>query len=242
MAIDAQNVGSNARQINIIGDPSTASNMASVLPVADGTSLAGKFAQIVAAAGFLLDAGGNFDVAKSSVGITGVAAVSHESLKPTYSVCSTGFTPAATATDFWTLYGSGTKTVRLIRIKIFGFATALANVDISLIRRSAVNTSGTSFAPTILTNDTNNTAVSATVALYSVNPTPGTTVGTVEAGKLNLGSAGLTGNLTFEFGLRNDQQCVLRGTTQGFALNWGGAAVPSGTSLIICAEWTEDAS
>jgi hypothetical protein len=57
-----------------------------------------------------------------------------------------------------------------------------------------------------------------------------------------LGAAGAAGEVVWDFTLRNSKALVLRGTSEGIAINWNGAAVPSGTSLTIEIEWVEDAS
>lgn len=242
MPIDSTQVGPNQRQIMTIGDPITSSNLGSVLPIANGTSTSGLFAPLTQGATLLKNAGNTFDSARSTPGITGVQAVSTEGLKTTYSVGSITFTPAATATDIWTLFGSSTTTVRLLRLEISGIATAAATVEIQLIKRTTADTAGTSASLTPVSHDKNNAAATATVNLYSANPTLGTGAGNVRGGKLNLGAAGAAGLLVWDFGTRNSQGVVLRGVAEGLCLNWNGAAVPSGTLLCISAEFVEDLS
>lgn len=243
MPIDAQGVGANQRQIIINGDPNTAANMQSVLTVADATSLAGLYGSVTAAIGMSRNAAGTFDLNRSVPGIIGIPSVSTEGQKTTYAVGSLGITPAANPTDLWTLIGSGTKTVRLLRLAISGFATAAATIEVQLIRRSAANSGGTSSTPTLVSSDSNNAAATAVVSLYSVNPASlGSTVGNMRAAKLNLGAAGAAGSLIWDFGTRNGQGLVLRGIAQGLAINLVGAAMPSGASFAIDAEFVEDAS
>ncbi len=242
MAIDSQNVGSNSRPINIIGDPVTAANMGAVLGVADGTSMAGKFAQMVESINAILNSGGTYDIARATPGVTGVPLVCIESIKNTYSAGIISLSLAATATDFFTIFGSGTKTVRVTNIEVYGMATAAATVDLQLLRRSTANTSGTSSTPTSILHDTSNAAATAALTIYTANPTLGTSVGLVRASKLNLGAAGSAGSVKWTFGTKNDQALVLRGATQGLCLNWNAQAVPSGTLISTFIEWVEDAS
>lgn len=242
MAIDAQNVGANSRAINIIGDPSAAGNMGAVLPIAAGTSLAGKFGIIVGSTGLVLNSGGTYDPVLATPGIVGVPAISIEGIKNTYSAGITGLNLAATATDFFEIYGSGTKTIRILLIEISGYATAAATNTVQLLKRTTANTSGTSSVPTTTLHDTSNTAATAALKAYTANPTLGTLGGLVRSAKLNLGAVGAAGKISWEFGTRNDQAIVLRGTTQGLVLNWNGAAVPSGDTLDIFISWVEDAS
>jgi len=46
--------------------------------------------------------------------------------------------------------------------------------------------------------------------------------------------------LTTKWFLENSKGLVLRGVAQQYALNWGGAAVPGGTSLAVDWEFTEE--
>lgn len=242
MPIDAASVGANQRQIVVVGDPTTASGQGSVLQLADATNLAGGYGLVVGAVSFVRNASLTYDVARAAPGITGIPAVSTEGTKATYCVGIIGITPAATPTDIVTIYGSGSKTIRVTRIEVSGMATAAATVDLQLIRRSTADTGGTSTNPAAVAHDTNNPGATAVVTLYSANPTLGTGVGTVRGGKLNLGAAGAAGSLIWDFGTRNGQGMVLRTAAQGLAINWNGAAVPSGGVLCASIEWVEDAS
>ena len=241
MPIDSVKVGSNERQIVVVGDPAAASNQQAVQQLTDGMSLVGLSAGLNGAVHLLINPSGLADRMRSAPGATGIAAVNTEGTKTTYSVGLGGFTPAATATDFLSIVGSGTKTVRVTRISISGIATAAATVEIQLIKRSSANTGGTSSAATVVPHDSNDAGATAAVNSYSANPTGlGTTVGTVRAAKLNLGAAGAAGVVEWNFTTRNSKGLVLRGAAQSLNLNWGGAAVPAGTSLTIDVEFTEE--
>src|SRR6266568_992187 len=100
MPIDTVAVGANQRQIIVLGDPSQASQQQSVLTLADATSLSGKYAAVCGGVPWLLNASGLFDQQRSAIGTTGIAAVSTESSKTTYSNGIIAFTPVATPTDF----------------------------------------------------------------------------------------------------------------------------------------------
>ena len=184
---------------------------------------------------------GNYDTARATPGGTGIQAVSTEGTKATFSSASVGVTLAATATDFWQIIGSSSKTVRILKIVISGFATAAITKDILLIL-AANDTGGTASQPTIVPNDSNNAAATAVINLYSANPTLGTAVGTIRARKLNLGATGAAGTIEWNFSNNNDQAIVLRGVAQGLSLNYNGQAVASGTLLDIECEFVEDNS
>jgi len=225
----------------IVGDPGVSSALAGVISVADATSLAGLYAALRINVPMLLNAGGTFDRIRAAVGALGTLPVQNESIKATYSISVAGFTPAATATDFAVLVGSATKTVRLSRIQISGIASAAATVEISLFKRTVADSGGTiSATPTIGQHDSNDAAPTAVLNVYSANPTLGTSGGLIRCEKLNLGIVGAAGQIVWDFSTRNSKGIVLRGIAQNYALNWGGAAVPGGTSLAFDFEFTEE--
>jgi hypothetical protein len=238
MPIDSARIGSNERQIVVIGDPTNASNQLNLMVLTDALPLGG-FAALGGAVTLLVNGSGLGDRMRSAAGTTGVLAVNTEGTKATYSVGIVGFAPAATATDFFNVAGSASKTVRVTRVQLSGVASSAASVAIQLIRRSSLNTGGTPASATPLAHDTNDTAATATVASYGANPTLGSAVGTHRAQQLNLGS-NVAGTITWDFTLRNAKGLALRGTAQSLSLNWGGAAVPGGTSLAIDVEFTEE--
>jgi hypothetical protein len=243
MPISGTQVGSNTQLTVSVGDPNTASQLEAVLPISDNTNPTGKFGGLmIATLGLKNPVTSNYDLARATPGATGVQAVSAEGTKNTYSSASSGVTLAATATDFWELIGSATKTVRVLRITLSGIATAGASPDILLIVRSTADTSGTASQPAITPNDANNAAATAVINLYSANPTLGVAVGTIRAHKLNLGVVGAAGTLEWKFSDVNDQAIVLRGIAQVLSLNFNGQTVPSGTLIDIECEFVEDQS
>lgn len=241
MPIDSVQVGSNQRLIQVLGDWANSSQMQNVLSLADAKSLAGTYAGLVGSVPWLLNPSGLYDQQRSAVGTTGIQAVSTESSKTTYSVGVTGFTPAATPTDFWQITGSATKTVRVMFLEISGFATAAITEDIQLVKRSTASTGGTPTALTVMPYDSNDAAPTAVVNTFAANPSPlGTSVGIGRSKKLNLGATGAAGSVVWDFSTRNTKGIVLRGVAQSLNLNWNGAAVPGGCTLNIDVEFTEE--
>lgn len=239
--MSGKQVGSAMTPVQLIGDPNTASNYASTLPLSDGRSLSGLSALVAQTPVILQNASGTYDVMRSAPGTTGVLSVNTEGTKATYSAATIAFTPVATATDFECIIGSGTKTVRVLRLQISGIASSATSVDVQLIKRSTANSGSTPVALTAVPNDSNDASATATVNTYtSSNPTTGTAVGTVRGAKLNLGATGAAGAIVWDFTRNNDQGIVLRGTSQSLCFNWNGAAVPSGTSLDFDNEWSEE--
>jgi hypothetical protein len=241
MPLGTTSVGSNQLLDLILADPNNATNLASVLALGDATNLTGLYAALSQKVDLLLNTGGTYDRARSAPGTTGIPSTNSEGTKRTYSVGTGGFTPAATATDFFTIVGSATTTVRVTRISIWGFATSAITEEILLIIRTTADLTGTASQPTIAQHDQNDAAATAVANLYSVNPgTLGSSGGVLRQSKLNCGATGAAGQIVWDFGLRNAKAIVLRGVAQCLALNYNGAAVPSGMKLSIEVEFTEE--
>lgn len=170
---------------------------------------------------------------------TGAKYINNESRKATYSA-SNSFTLAASATDIFAITGSASKTVRINRVQISGNATSAVNIPVTLVKRSTANTGGTTGAPSVVPHDSTNAAATATVVNYTANPTTGTPVGNLRSQLCNfVPGTGSATSMIQEFGTRNDQAVVLRGTSQVLAINLGGATVTGG-GVSIDIEWTEE--
>ncbi len=176
----------------------------------------------------------------------GAVVVNTEGLKFTYTAVVSAYTPGATQTDIIALIGATNKTVRVTRMEIVGAATALAQVELLLIKRSSANSAGTPSAVTaVVAHDSSNPAPQASLVSYAVSPTLGTTVGTLRQAKYQLASttavaASVPVVLTWDFGLRNEQCPVLRGVAQMLCLNQNGTAIATGTVYDVAVTWTED--
>ena len=152
------------------------------------------------------------------------------------------YSPAASGTDIFTLTGSATKTVAVVGVWYSCLATAASPQEVYLAKRSTADTSGTSSAPAKVPTDSGNTAATATVLAYTVNPTPGSLVGNVGGGKVTCangttpvsgGGFGQAANL-----LAGGQPILLKGTSEVLAINLGGTTA-SGESGIPVVEWRE---
>jgi hypothetical protein len=188
-----------------------------------------------------VDASGNFVNAAADGKI---AALSLNGTRATFRYVASDVAPVATATDILVIKGSASKVIRLTKVSVVGKATSAAVYDFYLIKRTAANTGGTSTNPTAVKADSNDSSASATLVLYSANPSALGSGQTFEANKLYL-AAGSTPNATtlprdYTFGNRGDKAPVLRGTAESIAFNFNGQAVPAGTELYLSVEWTED--
>lgn len=169
--------------------------------------------------------------------------------KATYAASGT-FTPAATPNDLLTIFGSATKTVRVISLKFGANNTAAGSQQYNISKRSAVTTGGTPVAATAVPLDANNLAATATVNHYTADPTPGTALGNINI--LRVASpvlvpatfAGIVQNVLHEM-LPTDgsglvQPVTLRGVTQGLAVNFGDVALVAGQIHVYTVLWTEE--
>jgi hypothetical protein len=167
--------------------------------------------------------------------------------KATYSAGFLGVASATTATDLFTITGSATKVIRILRLYISGTQNSPGPGNILLIKRSTANAGGTSTTATNTPYDSQNPAGAATVRAYTANPTTlGTSVGNVAAAKIFItatsgsgGADGLDATKTFEFGFGPDQAIVLRGATQVLAINLNSITY-AGSAFDFFVEWTEE--
>lgn len=244
MPLETVRVGTEDREVFILGDPLAASGRQSVITLIDARSFTGLYAALGQHANLLQNLAGTHDIQRAMEGTTGIPAVGTEGTKDTFCCGIIGFLPIATPTDIWTMIGSATKVVRITKIRLTGVATAATPVALQLIKRSTANTGGTTTTPTIVPNDTSDAAATAVITYYAAgaNPTLGSTVGTMRSGFLNLGAAaaGAAGVLEWDFTNLNDKAIVLRGVAQAISINWNGAAVPAGTLLTIEVRFTEE--
>lgn len=170
-----------------------------------------------------------------------------QSRTATYHAGIIGFAPAASATDFFTITGSATMVIRVKQLECTGTSTAAASTSVQLVRRSAVDTTGTSTVQAGVPSDTNDPAVStATVRAYTANPGAlGTIVGqAMRTGVLTTTTVAsspieTTPQFGWTFGLNNDKEPTLRGVTQVLALNANAATFSAGSSINCDVLYTE---
>lgn len=179
---------------------------------------------------------------KLSLTTSGALRVQQSPNITTYSAAMANVASAATATDIFTIFGSGTKTIKVHRIFISGTQTTAGEINFLLIKRSTANTAGTSAAATLVPNDSTNAAATATILSYTANPTLGTTVGSIRTAKLfapAVGSVVSAAIFTETFGQDFVQPIVLRGTAQGLCVNLNSTTIAGG-SFNFAIEWTEE--
>lgn len=235
-------VGANTveRQRIVLADPAGAAALAAVSQFnnTDGNA-ATSYGMQNQAANALFN-GATWDRQRSAPGTTGVPSVNSEGTKATYSVAGL-VTPPATPTDMVILNGSGTKTVRVLRVEVSLTGTAAGIADVILIKRSTANSGGTATTPNVVPHDSSDAAGTAVVQQYSANPAGvGTVVGNVRAAKMGISAADVTDTIIWDFTKNNDKGIVLRGTAQGLAINLNGDALITGEVLAYSITWSEE--
>lgn len=162
--------------------------------------------------------------------------------KATYSAAVVGLVFSAITTDFFSVYGSASKTVRVTRIA-FSFSTTSgsgASANVSLVKRSSANIGGVSLSSAATPHDSSSPASTTTVLSYTVNPTSlGTLVGTLRAVRDSVVGSNVANNYIWDFGGRPSQAIVLRGVAQGICLSLNNSAV-TGSVANMSVEWTEE--
>lgn len=143
------------------------------------------------------------------------------------------------------IIGSATKTVTVKKITVSGMTlTAVGYYAINVEKLSTASTGGTSTTLVATALDSSNDAVTAVVKAYTVAPTKGTLVGTIDSYRslwqaTVAAAAGTTDHYTFNFGdINQSKGVVLRGITQELALTFPVVLASAGT-LAISIEWTE---
>jgi hypothetical protein len=186
---------------------------------------------------------GTWNRSLSAIGSPGVTAINTEGTKQTYSCGILATAVAATATDFFTIRGSASKTIRITRISLSGIATANTSASIELLKYSVAFSGGTPVAGTAVPHDSRNAAATAAIATYTANPTVGTTlVGILRVFTKTFNTAATSSvtedTTTLDFTNRNEQGIVLRGLNEYVALNLAGVTVTGGV-VNVDVTWTE---
>lgn len=144
----------------------------------------------------------------------------------------------SSTTDNAVLPGNATNTVYVTRVIVTCTETTAGIVTLSVVKRSAADTSGTSAAFTVVPDDANYIAgVTAPLSYTGTGPTVGTPVGNVDTAQFGCNAAATAGpNDVYVLDLRT-KPITLRGTAQQLALNFGGAI--TGGTLTVTYAWEE---
>lgn len=163
----------------------------------------------------------------------------------TYSIQISDYTPAALATDVFTISGSSTKKVIITKIEVSAHASGAGTIDFYLFKRTVLDTNGTlnGTQPTVVLHDSTNPYSSATIKLYSANPTLGAGAmvrGTHYTLPGNSQNAYVPEPWIEEFGMNGfNQGIVLNGVNESLAFSLNGQTIPSGFDFYLTIEWIE---
>jgi len=147
--------------------------------------------------------------------------------------------PAATPTDVMDLFGNGTTTVVVTRLKITGIQTTGGMPEMLVVKRSTANTVGTRVAGTAVPLDATDSAASSVPGVYTANPTTGTLVGALRRQYVPIQAAAtpMASGVEFNFGDKG-KGIILSGTAQGIAVNLNSVTLTGG-NLDIEVDWYE---
>jgi hypothetical protein len=173
--------------------------------------------------------------------------VTEEGGKATYFAVSQ-FSCDATGTDIWHLPGVAGKTAHLQYLIFNGAATATAQGDVSVLRRSTLDTGQTAVAPTIAQADTGDAAASLAPQHFTAHPTAlGTSAGVLWGMRyIQPALAGTTAGATqgpvlVDFRQFNGGKGLrIQGATDVICLNIAAALGGAGNVWDVVACWTEE--
>lgn len=104
-----------------------------------------------------------------------------------YSAATSGLTPTSSATDIIAIGGKAGRKTYVKHLELVGLTTGTGPVvDVLLFKRSVANTTGHEIDAPFTPHDSDFPAATATVTVYSTNPTVGAAVGIVGATRVVL--------------------------------------------------------
>ena len=164
-----------------------------------------------------------------------------------YAFSTAAFTPAASATDIFTLSGAADRVVRLIRLVLSGTQTTAGNVThVSIVKRSAANTTGTAVATTITALDSMSAAATATAQHYTANPGALGTGVTIWQPRVLIAAPGTTTvpgvifDLDFTYHVNSPPFGILRSASEFLAISLGGTTPSGAAEFQVSGIITED--
>ena len=164
--------------------------------------------------------------------------------QPSTFMVGVNFAPPVTgAGDLFCITGSASRLVKVKSIQLNGVASAAVTAAFNLVKRSTVDSGGTSTTPVGVPIDSAQVVpvATATMKAYTVVPTPGTSVGTISSRylTLNTAAAGPTDDVSWVWTPTNLNSDVrLRNATESLCLNAPGT-LTGATGISVEFLWTE---
>lgn len=160
-------------------------------------------------------------------------------LAVTYQATFSGAVTATTPTDVFTIAGAAGRKVIIKHLYVYGEQTTAGSLKVNLIKRSTLNTGGTSTILTSVPVDSSQAASIATLRAYTINPTLGIAVGTLATRFVRLNTAGSV-PAPLEFNSNNKfRDITLNSGTELLALNFNSTSI-AGNNMAIYIVWTEE--
>lgn len=174
------------------------------------------------------------------VGDVGAIRVGVETVIPHYSYGVIAVAPYATPTDLVNLIGVAGYIGILKEVGVFGISTTAGDMDVALVKRSALNTGGTSAAVTPAIHDSGDQAAKCALNVYSVVPSALGAGIVIRASTLSFQLAASLQQepVVWDFSLARKPPRV-KLATEVLALNFNGDAVPAGGKIGWWMEWAE---
>jgi len=167
----------------------------------------------------------------------------------TYRAAGTGYAGYATPTDMLTIRGAANKLVLVTAFLMQIQSTAAALQTLYFIRRSTLNTGGTSTQPSAVKFDSASPAAAAQVDLYSVIPDAlGDSAGTLGIGLVastTIANAPSTNNvhtasaLLLPGNVGDLRRPITLRENECLCINYNGAALTAGFAATWLVEWAE---
>ena len=157
---------------------------------------------------------------------------------PTYTTANPNIANS-NATDLWCIAGGIGKTIFVNFIHANAIASAAAVLNVTIVKRSTLDSGGTPTTETIVPLNSSNPTPVATVTSFIGSPSLGTAVGNVAAHKVQVATtsnANTMNDLVFTWGDIADQPLTLRGPSESACIN---VPATAGGSWAVYAKWTE---
>ncbi len=163
----------------------------------------------------------------------------------TYRAASAAFTPGASPEDVFTITGSATTNVYVMKMGLSTTQTTAGTNPWFIKKRSTANTGGVSVAGTAVPVQSGNPAATATIASYTTTPTGvGAIVGAVWNGWIDsakIDTAGIGGleGVEVNFESMLGQPIALLSTAEVLSWSFNAGALPTGLSVLAWVMWAE---
>jgi hypothetical protein len=144
----------------------------------------------------------------------------------------------ATATDLFEIKGSATAIVSITKVSFTATQTTGAQLTFSLMKHSSANTGGTLTNASLISHDSNSSAATSVVSIYSAQPVISGASSIRSVSSYVSPTSTQNNTYTYDFG-NSGQPILLNGIAQSLSLNIGGATMTSG-SVLVWIEFTEE--